>query len=488
MQLQTTRPNWFGPVLIGIAIAILAVTAGALLGYTNILITVIVFAGLAVALWALTDLEIGLWGMVAIIALLPFGALPIKIVFTPTFLDLAMGGVLLVYALQWMSGRRRRLTVTPAHAPILAFIVMAVFTFVAGLNNGPLTSNLIRHFAEFVLSIAFSFVIVDWVEDRERLERLVIIIVLCGTAAALLGIVLYLIPEDLAERVLSSLRVVGYPSGGVLQYIEANPELGQRAIGTSVNPNAFGGLLAIVGALVAPQVTAPRPAFGPHWRGIWGISFLIIGICLILTFSRTAMAGLALGIFCAALASPRYRVWTVLLVMGGLVIAMLPWTQEYVDRFIQGAQGADLATQMRFGEYKDALILLSRYPLIGVGFAGAPDIDIYLGVSNAYLSIAQQMGFIGLGLLLLVLLVVFAWAFDRRRAARNDPQLEPLYLGLHAALIAVLTVGIGDHYFVNLDFQPAQTLFWMIIGLALSATRLSHLVDQTESVSNTALV
>ena len=475
MEIQTTeRRNLLGPISIGVAMAGVAVAAGALLGYTSILITVILLVGLAVALWALTDLEIGLWGLVAIIALLPFGALPIKIVFTPTFLDLAMGGVLFVYLLQWMSGRRRRLTVTPAHAPILAFIGMAVFAFVAGLNNGPLTANLIRHFSEFILSIAFSFVIVDWVENRERLERLVVVIIISGTAAALLGIALYLIPENLAERALSALRVVGYPSGGVLQYIEANPELGQRAIGTSVNPNAFGGLLAIVGTLVAPQVTAPQPALGARWRWVWGAAFLIITLCLILTFSRTAMAGLALGIFCAALASPRYRVWAALLVVGGGVIILLPWTQAYVDRFVQGAQGADLATQMRFGEYKDALILLSRYPLIGVGFAGAPDIDIYLGVSNAYLSIAQQMGFVGLSLLIFVLLVVFGWAFDRRRAARNDPRLEPLYLGLHAALIAVLTVGLGDHYFVNLDFQPAQTLFWMIIGLALSATRLSR--------------
>ena len=472
---ETLRPTHYA-LLLGLAIALVALAVGLLLGYTGVLITIVVLAALGGAVWALTDIEIGLWSIVAIIALLPFGALPVKIVFTPTFLDLAMGGVLLVYALQWVSGRRSRITTTPAHAPIAAFIVMAVFTFVAGLTNGPLTSNLIRHFAEFILSIAFTFVIVDWIDSREKLNRLVVMLILCGAAAALLGMGLFVIPETLAERALSSLRVVGYPSGsgGVLQYIESNPELGQRAIGTSVNPNAFGGLLAIVGALAAPQVTAPQPPFGSRWRWLWVAAFLLIAVCLILTFSRAAMAGLALGIFCAALASPRYRVWAVWLIIGAVVIGLLPWTQTYVDRFVQGAQGADLATQMRFGEYKDAFILLSRYPWIGVGFAAAPDIDIYLGVSNAYLSIAQQMGFTGLAVFGVVLLLVFGWAFDRRRAARNDPALEPLFLGAHAALVAALVVGLGDHYFVNLDFQPAQTLFWMIVGLCLSATRLSR--------------
>lgn len=472
------RLSHISPLLVGGAAAIAAVVVGALLGYGGVLITLVLLGALVIAVWAMTDMEIGMWGIVAIIALLPFGAMPFKIVFTPTFLDVAMGGVLFVYLMQWMSGRRISLAVTPAHAPIVAFMAMAIFAFVAGLNNGPLTANLLRHFAEFILSIAFSFVVVDWIDGTVKLSRLAAIIILCGAAAAAIGIALYVVPESLAERLLSSLRVVGYPSGGVLQYIESNPELGQRAIGTSVNPNAFGGLLAIVGALVAPQLTASRPAFGRGWRWVWAASLLAITACLILTFSRTAMAGLVLGVFCAALASPRYRLLALLILAGAAIVILLPWTADYVSRFVQGAQGADLATQMRFGEYKDAFILLSRYPWIGVGFAAAPDIDIYLGVSNAYLSIAQQMGFVGLALLIVVLSVVFGWAFDHRRTALSDPELEPLFLGTHAALIAALTVGMGDHYFMNLDFQPAQTLFWLIIGMCLSTTRLSRTSTQ----------
>lgn len=463
------------PLFVGVLAAVGAVAVGALAGFAGPLLAVIALVAVAAALWALTDLEVGIWGIVAVIALLPFATLPVKIVFTPTFLDLAMGGVFFVYLMQWMAGRRYRLTITPAHAPIAAFIVMAVFAFVAGLSNGPLTSNLIRHFAEFILSILFAFLIVDYVDSRERLGRLVGVVLLCGAAAAALGIFLYVIPETLAERLLSSLRVVGYPSGGVLQYIESNPELGQRAIGTSVNPNAFGGLLAILGALAAPQLTAKQPVFGRRW--LWAAAFAVIVICLILTFSRTAMAGLVVAML--GLAAARYRKLLWIILIGAVIIIVLPVTQDYALRFVEGAQGADLATQMRFGEYKDALILLSRYPLIGVGFAGAPDIDIYLGVSNAYLAIAQEMGFAGLAIFLAALAVVFGWAFDHRKQAYADPALEPLFLGLHSAVLAALVVGIGDHYFVNLDFQPAQTIFWMMIGLALSATRLGKLAKSS---------
>src|SRR5574341_2161685 len=158
---------------LGLALALTAVALGALLGFVGPLITVGALAAVAVALWALTRLEVGLWGVIAVIALLPFGGLPFKIVFTPTFLDLALLAVLTVYLFQWMTGRRRQLTLTPAHAPIALFWVLAVFSFVAGMSNGPLTANLLRQFGELLLGTGFTFIIVDYVDSREKLGQIV---------------------------------------------------------------------------------------------------------------------------------------------------------------------------------------------------------------------------------------------------------------------------------------------------------------------------
>ncbi|MEP7356098.1 MAG: hypothetical protein ABI847_02525, partial [Anaerolineales bacterium] len=48
-----------------------------------------------------------------------------------------------------------------------------------------------------------------------------------------------------------------------------------------------------------------------------------------------------------------------------------------------------------------------------------------------------------------------------------------LWLGAHAGLAAALAVGIVDHYFFKLSFQPAGTIFWMFVGVCLAATRLA---------------
>jgi hypothetical protein len=269
----------------------------------------------------------------------------------------------------------------------------------------------------------------------------------------------------------------------VLRYIEDNPENAQRAISTSVDPNFLGGLLAMVGGLLAPELFSRRPLLRSRW-----LTFLAFGLvvaCVVLTFSRGAMAALALPALGIALLRDRRLLWVIALAGG--VILLMPATRGYVERFVEGFRGQDLATQMRFGEYKDAFILIRRYPFLGVGFAGTPEIDIYLGVSNAYFLMAEQMGLVGLASFLLVMLVVFAWGFASRRAAyavRPDGDrvdAVALWLGAHGGLAAALVVGLVDHYFFSLSFQPAGTLFWTFVGLALSATRLARVGAPAET-------
>jgi O-antigen ligase len=128
---------------------------------------------------------------------------------------------------------------------------------------------------------------------------------------------------------------------------------------------------------------------------------------------------------------------------------------------------------MRFGEYKDVFILIRRYPWLGVGFAGAPEIDIYLGVSNAYLLMTSEMGLVGLAAFLLAVGTVMVWGYGNRRRVYADKSLTALWLGAHAGLAAALAVGVVDHYFFNLDFPHASTFFWIFVGVCLSATRLA---------------
>ena len=195
-----------------------------------------------------------------------------------------------------------------------------------------------------------------------------------------------------------------------------------------------------------------------------------LALCLGLTISRGGLGGIAVAL--AAIALLRYRKLWILLILACVLLLILPQTQDYVAHFVQGLQGEDLATQMRFGEYKDALILIGRYPWLGVGFSGSPDIDTYIGVSMVYLLIAEQMGLIGLACFLILMGVLFVRFWRTRSQATTNPDIEPLWWGLHAAILGALVSGIVDHYIFNLDFHYSVTLFWLVVGLATAATEI----------------
>lgn len=455
------------PLVLGLLFGVTAVLAGIVLAFGGPIAGAAVVLGGLSAILVLRNIELGFFAVIAVVALLPFATLPVDIGLTPTFLDFALGAVVVVWLLGIVTGRQRRIVTAPVALPLILFIFIAIFAFIFGLANGPLTATLLRKFAELLLSLGFVLIVIDYCRTWERLERLVKFMLLMGAAAAVVAIGLWLLPEDAANSALNALTRVGYPGGWVIRYIEENPELSERAIGTSVDPNSLGGLLLMMGALVGPQMVTKRPLF--RRRVIWIIGGLVF-LGLILTFSRGAMLGLAAGLGLVAVA--RYRRLLPYMAVVAVIILLLPFAQEYVARFVEGFQGDDLATQMRFGEYRDAMRLIARYPVFGVGFAGTPDIDLYLAVASVYFTIAGRMGLFGLLAFFGIVGTVFIYAFRNRKAARADERKDAVWLGLHAALLGALVAGIFDHYLFNMDFHHAVTIFWMMLGMAVAATRL----------------
>jgi polysaccharide biosynthesis protein PslJ len=290
-----------------------------------------------------------------------------------------------------------------------------------------------------------------------------------------LGIALWVMPDGPEAQILARLGVIGYPTDGIIQYIEQNPELAERAISTSVNPNSLGGLLVMVAALATPQIITRYPITGKHWHMV--LALLVLVTCLILTFSRGSM--IAFGVALFFIGAMRYRRILLIPLVLAAILLVLPWSQAYIERFIAGFQGEDLATQMRFGEYTDAIRLITRYPLFGAGFLGAPDIDIYLGVSSVFLLIAENMGLLGLATFIALMISIFIYAWRARQHLDSVPELNPIWLGLLAALLGALVNGVVDHYFFNLEFHHAILIFWIFVGMMLATARVLRVKSES---------
>lgn len=412
------------------------------------------------------------WGFVALVGVafaLPFASLPFSIGLKPTFLDVALGALFFVWLLKLVTGREREFLGSPIGLLVGLFMLMALFSFLYGLTHSPPTNFLIRRFAEIFIGIALYFAVINTVRTQAELEWVARWVLLASWLCAAIAVTFYVIPEEWTVWVLDRLARFDYPGGfGALRWIEDDPNGTMRAIGTAVDPNVLGGMMILAAGALAPHLFARRPLF-PHW--LIFVMLATTSLTLYWTYSRTALFGMA-----AALALPaalRYRRLIPLAVAGGLLLFLLPQTQDYVARLLEGLAGQDQATQMRFGEYKDALILIGRYPLFGVGFTGVPDIDLYLGVSMLYLIMAENMGLIGLAIFLAAMTGFFVMVLRTWRAG-FAVEREALLLGFGGAVLGALVSGLADHYWFNMTYPHMTVLFWLYLGMAAATVLIQQ--------------
>lgn len=463
-------------LLIGLLIGITAGVVGLALAVVGPIPTLAGLFGLFAGLYLLTNVEAALYGCVAVIVMIPFGTLPFRIGFTPTLIDVALGVFLLVYLLQWMTGRRQNFQWSPVHFFVLLYIAWLILSFVLGLRYAMPTSTDLRQFAGSILSMGLVFVLVDLFRDAKIIRRAVTLLMLFIGAQCIVGGILYFMPDDLSERTLVRLAVIGYPNGGVIRYIEDNPEDNERAIGTWVDPNAYGGFLTASAALVAPQLFAKKPIFRRRWMS-WAMLGLV-GIMLVLTFSRASLLAFALALAFIGVFKG-YRKFLTMLMIGGVLFLILPQTQGLVRRYVEAFTGADVSTQMRLGEYGDALELISRYPITGIGFTGTPDINSYTDVASMYLIMGNQIGLVGVGLFLLAMLMVYVYGYQAWKKMSPSSGLQAIFIGVHAALFAILVNSVADMYFFRTDFQGSITFLWIIVGLALACSKVTLMISES---------
>ena len=161
-------------------IALFAIAGGLIAAFGGPLAAAAVLFALVAVFIVLKEIEVGFWGVILVVALIPFATLPIDIGLTPTFLDLAIGAVVAVWALGIVTGQQKSITLTPVTLPLIIFVLIAIFAFIFGLSNGPLTPTLLRKFAELLISLGLVLVIIDYCSSWDRLLRLVKVILLAG--------------------------------------------------------------------------------------------------------------------------------------------------------------------------------------------------------------------------------------------------------------------------------------------------------------------
>jgi hypothetical protein len=355
---------------------------------------------------------------------------------------------------------------------------VACAAFVAGGASGALPPELIRRFGKLLASLLFFIVARALLQGRtDRVERLVRWLIYAGAVQGAIGAVLMALSPLTQMTLLTRLQAIGYPTDSVLRYVPgANDTYTDqlRAIGTSVDPNVFGGTVMLALALIVVQWASARPVLP---RAVLVVLGLPTAAGVLLSLSRASWVGLVAGL--VLVGGLRYRRILVLGLLAGLALLATPIGQDSVARLISGLSTADRATAFRVGEYANALTLLQRYPFLGIGFGVSPDIDVTAGVSSVYLLVAEQTGLLGLGIYLLALATTW-WTGVRGIRQMSDQRLQGIRAAFLAALTGALVAGLLDHYFANQAFPHAVALFWLYAAGLVAASTIALPVHASE--------
>jgi hypothetical protein len=463
--------RWLAPALV----VLVGLLVGALVAFASAFVALGVLIGVAVGLAVLRAPLIGLFAFGLLAYLLPFAVIPVQLGVRLTAYE-ALLGLTLAAVLARVAVRRSRMRPPAVTLPALGLLLLGLLSFVLSQPYAA-SQEVSRQVFKLLLAVLVFPLTLHLVRSEGQLRGLLGALMAAATLEALLALVIYRLSPESQVGLLSRLAPLGYPTGdAVLRYLPGENDTFTdilRATGTSIDPNSLGGALMLGAALL---LTSAVSASKLARRALLLAAGVVVVGAMILTHSRASWLGLAAAMLVVALVRER-RLW-LLIGPAAAAVALTPIGRVLYGRVLSGFAGQDKAAGMRLDEYRNALEIVRRHPLLGIGFGAPPTLDLAPGVSSLYLTIAETIGLpallLFLGLVGCLLLRALRLLLRGRRAPSSRLLTGGLLASLLATQVAALTAGLFDHYFASTAFPHMVALYWLLLALLYRATQLAN--------------
>lgn len=395
----------------------------------------------------LSKLDIGIHyailAMVFFLALSPF--------LTTVFLILGAA----MWILKLLLTRGRIFRRTPFDLPILCFALLAASSVLVSPDKGFSFYNYYNLMGRYIL---LYYLVVQNIIAMKQLRQMI------------------------GAMLLAALWVVGY---GFYQYVygidvtnmlwidgDQFPQLKTRVFSTLENPNILAGYLTVMMSMVFGALCKIKARC---YQYVLMLFFLLMGACLMMTYSRGAWISLFMVIAGYSVVKNR-KVLLGLIVFGAV---LLFFDTSIAQRLLSSFDASDTSSSMRVAIWESTIAMIVEHPLLGIGWGSYwmvyPAYDFFIQnaavkivhAHNMYLNFAAETGIAGL-------LSFLACMFGHLRLAMSNTHLHQsnllngLTLGSGLAISVMAVNGFTDYVLFNIELSM---LFWLISAMVVLTTR-----------------
>lgn len=388
---------------------------------------------------------------------LPVAAAPLA----PTMATAALAGAAVcALLLRFARRREQELVYAPTNKYILLFCLAYAVGTIASVD--PASSRNVGLLTIFFT--LFALVSLNSASSRRQLLLTVRIMVFAGVAVSLYGFYQYLFR--------AGYQSAAWVDDKMFSAIEF------RVPSTMGNPNMLGQYLVLILPLALALLLGAKRR---RERAVWLACCGVMGICLLLTFSRGAWLAV---IFAAAVFFIMLRPKLLLLAPAALAGLYFVMPAKVIQRFTSIGDLADRSTSYRVSIWRGSLRMLRDHWLQGVGPGSAAFNIVYpayaydeIVAPHTHNLLLQFVADAGVTALVLFLLILISY-FRRLCAAihrETDRMGKLLQIAFVSGVLGFMVQAMTDYSFYN---YRVMFLFWAYLGLGMAAARWNELPEE----------
>jgi len=319
----------------------------------------------------------------------------------------------------------------PIKTPFLFFVFACLIAVIGAIEFSESYKSLKR-----LLEILIFFWAVNCIDSQDLRERLTILLIASATLSTFIGF---------------------YNSweNGITHF--------HRAEGTMSVYMTYAGLL-----MLALLIASGKLIFAPKENKWIYISFTMISVCLVFTFTRQAWLGtLAGGIFLIWFRK-KILLWFVPLILG-VIFMISPAPIKYRINTLTNLEDANL--KIRIALWQGGWLVFKDHPIIGCGFKcidvvnknypdPTGDVNRLRGMHNNFIQLAVDTGLFGLISWISIWVVYFMTLYQRLIEMGEDLAYKKDAMGSTAAIIGFLVAGVFETNFY--DSEVSMLLYFIM--------------------------